>query len=83
MATVPSFSSARGSSYLEETISNLYSIVAHYLLAVNTSTVIITNSFVVVSTQRAALASKVLRNGNRSKLCPYISVRSNLLALNR
>ena len=46
-------------------------------VAVNTSTVIITNSFVVVSTHPAALASKVLRNGNHSKLCPYISVRSN------
>ena len=30
----------------------------------------------------AAQASEVLRNGNRSKLYPYISVRSNILALN-
>ena len=51
-------------------------------VAVNTSTVIITNSFVVVSTHPAVQASEVLWNGNRSKLCQYISVRSNLLALN-
>ena len=50
--------------------------------AVNTSTVIITNSFVVVSTPPAVQTSEVLRNGNCSKLCLYISVRSNLLALN-
>ena len=46
--------------------------------AVNTSTVIITNSFLVVSTHPAVQASEVLRNGNHSKLCPYISLRSNL-----
>ena len=49
---------------------------------VNTSTIIITNSFVVVSAHPAAQASEVLRNKIRWKLCPYISVRSNLLALN-
>ena len=35
--------------------------------------------FVVVS---AAQASEVLRSENRSKLCPYISVKTNILALN-